>query len=91
MADTYLQGVKLATVKADGLDTTPIHDLETALTVLRAWFPLPVYRPAVLLSPEDQCILDGAFWRYEACKQLAGYIEERKNPKPKNENAPATE
>lgn len=90
MADIYLEGVKNATIQVDGLDKVSIPDLENALAVMVKWFPQPLYRPAVFMSAEHASILEGAWWRYEACKQLAGYIAERKNPKPKTETTDQT-
>lgn len=85
MAETsYYDRLRETVITTDGLDTVPTTELETTLAVLVKWFPKPDYLPSVAMSPERVAIMDGAYWRYEACKQLAGLVHERKRPKDKN-------
>jgi len=81
----YFESLKSTVIRADGLDSVPIQELELTLSVLLKWFPEPKHIPSAWVGPEHMTILDGAFWRFEACKQLAGYIAERKAPKTETE------
>jgi len=57
--------------------------LELTLSVLLKWFPKPDYLPSVVMDAEHKTVMDGAYWRFEACKQLAGLVADRKAPKDK--------
>lgn len=88
MADRYMTQLRALTCNADKdeFDKIKLADLETTLDVLKKWLPLPVHRPGALLTDEDKCVLDGAWWRFEIINQLNGYIQQRRSPK-KDENA----
>lgn len=80
---SYYDTLRATVIAADGLDKVATTDLEVALDVMLKWFPKPDYLPSVSMDAERTAIMDGAYWRFEACKQLAGLIQDRKTPKDK--------